>query len=150
MEIRFTVSGLPPKKDSASSMWNQENQVEAIIKLRKAALCAREEAGLDVFRGDFGLKVKLFLPKEYRGGNIADLDNLIGGICDALQRFGGEDENFHNRFKEDPNLKDIYPTEPILIEDDKYLVYLKAEEIFCDIKEPYYVVTVFSCIDNNR
>lgn len=141
MQIAFTVSGLPPKKRQDYAMWNNDAEVLRIIQLRKAALEARRQAGFaGVPWSSVGLKVKIFLSKK--GNNTGDLDTFVAGICDALQAAHQHALNtLHDRFRE-LCLAEIHPRNPILVENDRNVVSIKAEKVLHQTAPSYYTVVV--------
>jgi len=124
--VSFKVSGKPPKKDSGKSMWSHCE----VKLLREIDWGARETAGLnETFKGKVTLIVSIY---DYKNSteSKADLDNLVGGICDGLQ--GSPDE-----YKKE----DLFEGKPILFEDDCQVVRIIAERR--ETEEPtYYIVTV--------
>lgn len=76
--IRFSVQGLPPKKDGANSMWRKGVELPRLMALRKAA--SEAFSGIPpVAAGDVEIKVILFADPT-----AGDLDNFVTGICDGL------------------------------------------------------------------
>ena len=147
-KITFRVPGKPPHK----SEWGGDN-ASLVIKLRKAALDARNKAGYDkCVTSPVKLKMTVYAPniddRYYKqSGNdddkryIGDLDSLIAGTCDYLSRAPEEPgrNNFYpsSLFDKEP---DIGPTIPLIIKDDSQIKIISAEKIFS--KNPSYVVEI--------
>ena len=104
--IEFEVAGeLPPKKDGAKSMWNDGTQEPRLVELRRKA---RAEFAKKEDRRPFTRNIQLTLHLKVGEGflrersqdpnNFGDLDNLVGGVCDGLQRPPSEDERFFPSF----------------------------------------------------
>lgn len=104
--IRFQVEGeLPPKKSGTNSMWNDPNQEPRLIGLRAEAVAAFEKKGYrEPFTKNIQLTVRLrvgegFLRKRsHDPNNFGDLDSLVGGVCDGLQRPPTDKESFFPSF----------------------------------------------------
>ncbi len=77
MKIQFDVSGLPPKKDGANSMWRKGSELARLKSLRKAASEAMKD--LPLVEGNIFIKIQVFADPSK-----GDLDNFITGICDGL------------------------------------------------------------------
>ena len=118
MKYSFEVTGLPPKKDGANSMWKKENSANKIIKLRKKA---RKEFELKrkILTKNIKLSLKIYLNKNTK--QIGDLDNFIGGVCDSLM-FADKKAKIHSNFKENP--KGSFR----LIEEDFQIIKISAEK----------------------
>lgn len=125
MEIRFTVKGLPPLKNGGKSVW-ATNKV-GVDHLREVANNAINEANIKgPLTGFFLFDIKIFMPKDKL--LVADIDNFVGGIFDALQE---PPQGFKSNF-------------PNIINDDANVVSVSAAKIplMSDSDEPYYVVTI--------
>ena len=104
--IRFEVGGeLPPKKSGTNSMWNDSTQEPRLIGLRTEAVAAFEKKGYrEPFTKNIQLKVRLrvgegFLRnRSHDPDNFGDLDSLVGGVCDGLQRPPSDKECFFPSF----------------------------------------------------
>ena len=120
--IQFQVKGeLPPKKGGGISMWNDRTQEPRLIQLRKEAVAAFEKNGSPPpFTKDIQLTLRLkvgegFLRKRSADpNNFGDLDSLVGGVCDGLQRPPLDSECFFPSF--------------CAIEDDSQVVKIAAEK----------------------
>ncbi len=133
MKIKFEVDGRPPRK----SNWGDKD-TELIIKLRKAALVARKDAGED--EGfDKPVKIKLtvyatnIIDMEYKQSGdddpdrfVGDLDSLIAGVCEYLQPAPENPE-----IKIDPMLKKgdgISHDRALIIKNDSQIVEINAKK----------------------
>jgi len=141
IEVSFSVPGFPPNNKNNPSMWGVESQVEPIIRLRMSALLALQEAGLaDPFNSPIYLSLEFHAPEEMLEKKI-DLDNLISGVCDALQpKPNNPDIKIHERFN-NPDISDIHPEKGILFYNDNQIWGINAVKQLSD-KEPFYTVTV--------
>jgi len=144
MRIAFTVQGPPPMKRGEKSMWARKDQAPRVAVLRKEALAARKLAGFDSpFSGAVRLEIQVFVP-EAKFRSIGDLDNLITGVCDALQPAAAKVLPYlHPVFLEDHN-EQIHPTRSILFEDDSQVVSIVANKVITEGPEVYYSVEVNS------
>ena len=141
VEITFCVKGHPPKKISEKSMWSTDSQAALIIELRKQALEARNRAGLDEpIKTKLSLELILF-GSEIELGEIGDLDNLLSGVCDALQPKPNNPELVPSEIYGSPEYEDISPEKVILFENDSNIYKLYAEKRTSK-HEKYYAVTV--------
>ena len=135
IEIVFSVKGTPPNNKNNKSMWGVESQIESIIHLRMSALIALNEAGFsDPFNSHVYISLTINAPEDRIEKNI-DLDNLISGVCDALQpKPGNPDIKVHERFN-NPDFADIHPDKPILFYNDNQIYGIEAtkskEETSC-------------------
>ena len=77
MKTKFTVEGVPPKKDGANSMWRKGPEVPRLKALRKAARTALGDQ--DPLEGPIHLTLRVYAEKP-----AGDLDNFITGVCDGL------------------------------------------------------------------
>lgn len=129
--ISFTVSGLPPKKDGAKSMWLKSAERPRIMALRKAAVEAMHNQ--PPFTSPLHLKICIYA-NSLAGG----LDNFITGICDGLMAA-------HERTPIDYNLWETVPeaarpNHPIAFLDDQHVTKIEAERFRLDSATPYYQV----------
>jgi len=147
-KITFKVDGKPPQK----SEWGGEN-ASLVIKLRKAALKARKDAGRDkCIASPVKLNLVVHAPniddRDYiQSGNddekryVGDLDSLVAGVCDYLSKAPEKPgrNNFSPSvlFNQEP---EINPIIPILIEDDSQIQIITAEKIVSN--ELFYVVEI--------
>ena len=122
-------------------MWSIDNQAPLIIELRKQALKARNRSGLDEpIKTKLSLELKLFGP-EKELEEIGDLDNLLSGVCDALQPKPNNPELVPSEIFNSPELEEISPEKAILFENDSNIYKLYAEKRISK-HEKYYTVTV--------
>jgi len=141
VEVTFCVKGHPPKKTSEKSMWSTENQVPRLIELRKQALEARNQACLsNPFDEKISLELKLF-GSEKELDAIGDLDNLLSGVCDALQPKPNNPTLEVSKSFNSPDLVEISPEKAILFENDANIHMLYAEKKITS-RDQYYTVTV--------
>ncbi len=142
MQIKFKVKGYPPKKRGDKSMWNNDIEVDRVIELRRAALIAREKAGLySSFKTFASISLSVFLPPK-KLHEKKDLDNFVSGICDGLQSASNNTKIFHKNFQQ-KELTNIHPKNDILIEDDSRIVEILARKIVSeDNKSVCYEVVV--------
>ena len=120
--IQFEVRGeLPPKKGGAISMWNDNTQEPRLILFRRGVFAAFEKKGSPrPFTKNIQLKLRLkvgsrFLRKRSADpNNFGDLDSLVAGVCDGLQR-------------PPPNRECFFPSF-CAIENDSQVVKIVAEK----------------------
>lgn len=117
--VEFEVEGVPPKKDQANSSWKRGSTARArTLKLRDVAKAA--------MNGGPPLCGPLRMEAQIRLGRFAgDIDNLIGGILDALQR--------------PPKSAGLIDEEAIIFADDRQVRELSVSIIPGD---PHYSVTI--------
>ncbi|SRR5258708_432633 len=149
MRISFTVHSTPPKKYGSGgdlSMWGQASEVPKIIALRRDAFAVMQKEGFTkCFHSYVKLEFTLFVPTRQLK-SIGDLDNFINGVCNSLQ---AADRNalphIHKDFHRLEH-KNIHPSKPLVIEDDKYIISINAKKIDQDEEKPvqeiYYTITV--------
>ena len=118
MKISFKVTGLPPKKDGANSMWRKGSEFERLRNLRIAAVQAMD--GRSPATSMIHLNLRLYATPEN-----GDLDNFISGICDGLMAA-------HPRTPIDMTLWDDFseqskPQYAICFRDDKQITKISAE-----------------------
>lgn len=83
--IVFDVDGMPPRKDGGHSMWNKDKEVNKLIDLRKQLDATLQKHQIPTPITDYiKLKVEIYLPEKYL--EKSDIDNLVGGICDGIQK----------------------------------------------------------------
>jgi len=141
VEITFCIKNQPPKKISEKSMWSTDSQAPLIIELRKQALKARNRAGLDKpIKTKLTLEMKLF-GSEKELDEIGDLDNLLSGVCDALQPKPNNPELRPSQIFNSPEHEDVSPEKAILYENDSQVYKLQAEKKKSSY-EKYYAVTI--------
>lgn len=120
MKVNFTVEGVPPKKDGASSMWRKGPEVPRLKALRKAARIALGER--DPLEGSVHLTLRVYAETP-----AGDLDNFITGICDGLMAA-------HARTPIDPTVwedlpENARPGAPIAFPDDSAVSSIRAERM---------------------
>ncbi|HEU4323049.1 MAG TPA: hypothetical protein VFS21_07835 [Roseiflexaceae bacterium] len=131
MKLRFSVDGLPPKKDGANSMWRQPDLVERLIALRTRA---REAMGnLPPQASSFHLRVRVEALREE-----GDLDNFITGICDGLMAAKGNWWHDSPRWAE--QLAAIRPDQHIAYTDDRWIDRIEAERVAPEGSQRVYTV----------
>ena len=145
--ITFTVDGKPPQK----SQWGTK-YAYLVVKLRDAALKAREKAGFDqCFTTLIKLNITIYAPNiddtsyVQNGPDdpklyVGDLDSSVSGICDYLHRGPKKGEN---NFTPSPLFDDkpeIRPEIPLIIDDDSKITSIVAEKKTS--KQTYYVVKI--------
>jgi hypothetical protein len=142
MRIKFIVDDQPPKKHGEKSMWAQSTEAMRIVSLRKAALKARQEAGLtEPFSSLVAMEVHVFLPKAQLK-SIGDLDSLVAGVCDGLQ--AADPKVIPCLDKSLSVLRgEADPRKPLLITNDANVVLILARKIaFKESKKYRYEVAV--------
>ncbi|MDO9390472.1 MAG: RusA family crossover junction endodeoxyribonuclease [bacterium] len=122
----FKVKGLPPIKKSEKSMW--ATNVEQIKALKNAAKNAYAGPLLQRVK----LKVTIFINEQDKQG---DLDNMISGICDALQ------EPHKNVTPKTRKKYSVDELKPVFYKDDSQIINIEAVIKSTDEK-PHYIVTV--------
>jgi len=122
-------------------MWSTENQAPLIIELRKQALAARNLAGInEPLLSQLSLELKLFgTQKEL--DEIGDLDNVLSGVCDALQPKPNNPTLDPSTLFDHQGLTEISPEKAILFVNDSKLYKLIAEKRKTK-RDKYYSVTV--------
>ena len=131
MKIFFKVTGIPPKKDGANSMWRKGSEFERLKNLRIAAIQAM--GGRSPATSMFQLHLRLYAAPEN-----GDLDNFITGICDGLMAA-------HPRTPIDTELwsgisEFAQPNKSICYTDDKLIVKIIAERLTSDAHDQHYEV----------
>ena len=153
-KIEFKVQGKPPQK----SEWGGDN-ASLVIKLRKAALKAREKTGRDkCITSPVKLNLTVYAPNiddryyKQTGDDdekrfIGDLDSLIAGVCDYLSRAPEEPgrNNFNPSmlFDADP---DVGPTVSLIIQDDSQIKIISAKKI---ISEKLFYIVEIELLENS-
>ncbi|MFC7759507.1 hypothetical protein ACFQY4_16970 [Catellatospora bangladeshensis] len=80
--VMFAVSGLPPLKNEAKSLFAAEHrQRDRVVRLLEAAAAAAERAGWTCVQDEVELDVTVRSPTRPPG----DATNFLGGIADVLQ-----------------------------------------------------------------
>lgn len=141
VEIAFCVKGHPPKKISDKSMWSTDNQVPLLIELRKQALKARDQVGINTpLKTKLSLELKIF-GSEQELYEIGDLDNLLSGVCDALQPKPNNPTLEVSELFNSPEFEEISPDKAILFDNDSNIYKIHAEKRITSL-EKYYSVTL--------
>lgn len=128
-EITFTVAGLPPKKDGANSMWRKNPEVARLIALRLAAAEALGDQ-LPLAR-DIKLELVVHLARNDR--SIGDLDNMVTGVLDALQRCHDNTPWKSEPAWLAPDVEHVRPDRWAVIVDDVEVVGISARKIVGDL-----------------
>jgi hypothetical protein len=140
--IQFKVEGFPPNQKSHPSIWSDLTQSLWVVDLRKKALESKNNANITgVLTSKIRLDLEIYASKEELD-TMGDLDNLLGGVCDALSACP---RNQTLKFAECffyPDNADIDPTRPLLYNDDKIIRSLEGTKIEI-VGEPYYTVKIF-------
>ena len=80
--LAFEVTGLPPIKSEALSLFSAGHRQAARVRaLLRAACTAAQQSGWTPLSGPVGLDVVLRCPAGHHGGAT----NFLGGIADVLQ-----------------------------------------------------------------
>jgi hypothetical protein len=123
------VTGLPPKKNEAKSMWNDAKRIEHVIRLRQAARSIFET--IKPLTSDLAVVVTLRI--DHKCYNRGDLDNYIGGICDALMATRCSDAQLCKTWNR-AELVDIHPRFAIAYQDDRQIksLHVVIEQVDSD------------------
>jgi hypothetical protein len=120
MKIEFSVSGLPPKKDGANSMWRKGSELERIKALRIAA--HRAMGNYPLAQKWVHLDIKI-----YSHPGDGDLDNFITGICDSLMAAHPHTPwNIPDWINIDPQ---VQPIHPVVYKDDVLVKKISSERL---------------------
>lgn len=131
MKISLKVTGLPPKKDGANSMWRKGSELERLKNLRIAAVQAMD--GKSSATSAIHLKLKL-----YTGPENGDLDNFITGICDGLMAANPRTPINIELWCGIPER--AHPNKSICYTDDKLVAKITAERLTSDAHDQHYEV----------
>lgn len=146
--IVFKVYGKPPQK----SEWGGKN-ADLVIKLREAALQARNKTGFDqCFTTPVKVSITIYAPnidnRNYSQSTsddpklyIGDLDSLVAGICDYLHKGPTEGENKFESSSLFDDKPEIGIDVPLIVDDDSKITNIIAEKKVSK-KEIYYVVKI--------
>jgi len=118
--ITIVVTGLPPKKDGAASMWRKPAEIPRIKALRLAAVEAM--AGKPPLAGPLALTLRL-----YAECGVGDLDNFITGICDGLMAAHGRTPLDGAAWDDLPAA--ARPGQAIVYRDDAWVTKIVAERL---------------------
>ncbi len=133
-KISFDVYDKPPKK----SQWGKDN-AKLIIKLREAALKARNDKGIKkYYTGHVKLNLIVYAPNitnlnyiqkddDDPEKYIGDLDSLVAGVCDYIQK-GPKEENLFTAHPSFKNKPEIAPDKALIIYDDSQIVEINAKK----------------------
>ena len=137
MRLQFTVTGYPPKKDGAQSMWGKPLEARRLAELRLACLNALQ--GNPPLQSNIKLTLKIHVG-AVNDQTTGDLDTFVTGICDGLMAAypGGKLDPIWNK----PELSNIHPIKWWAIVDDYQVVYIQAEKIIGDGNQPWYEVAL--------
>lgn len=136
MRIEFRVSGLPPKKDGATSMWNKKAEVPRLIKLRREALRSMKDDSL--LHRNIRLHLRIHVARAEKNP-VGDLDNFVTGVCDGLMKADGSAKLDQEWAATE---RGIHPSKPIAIVDDSALNFIQAEKTVGDTEESWYRVSL--------
>ncbi len=145
MRLQFTVTGYPPKKDGAQSMWGKQHEVKRLVGLREAALNALN--GNPPLRTNIKLTLKIHVG-AVNNRTTGDLDTFVTGVCDGLMAADprAKLDPIWNRLDwlgvSNKHLSNIHPSKCLAIVDDCEVVYIQAEKIIGDTNQPWYEVTL--------
>ncbi len=131
MGVRFTVQGLPPKKDGANSMWRKSTEVPRLKALRSVAVQAMQ----GVVWQSSPLCLRLRICAAIGEG---DLDNFITGICDGLMGAHWNTPIIIDEWQDVPEA--ARPYYAIAFRDDKWIMRIVAERLVPDDRERFYEV----------
>jgi hypothetical protein len=135
-KYRFTVKGLPPKKDGANSMWGKDLEADRLIKLRIAAAMAFGDD--PPLRDSINLEVSVNIPQN--GRTIGDLDNFITGICDGLMAC--DQRSKLSPLFNNPEYGDVHPTKALGMVDNNEIISIAAKKVIGECQELFYTVSI--------
>ena len=129
-KIIFKVDGKPPQK----SEWGGKN-ADLVIKLREAALQARNKSGFDqCFTTPIKLSITIHVPDYSQliiddpKLHVGDLDSLVAGVCDYLHKGPKKGENKFELSSLFDSKPEIGPDIPLIIDDDSKITNIIAEK----------------------
>jgi len=128
--LTFSVPGLPPKKDGANSMWRKHPEVDRLIALRLAAAGALG----DRQPLDRGVKVTLVVHLVRNDRSMGDLDNMVTGVLDGLQRAHPNTPWDQEPKWHEPEHRHIQPDTWAAITDDVEVVEIVARKVVGDVE----------------
>jgi len=142
--IEFSVDGKPPKK-TKPSLWSQKSkQTTQVVNLRKAALKALGEDGLDDrFHGPVKLTLTVYDPnpleRKDRHDYLGDLDGLVAGVFESLQPSPPETNKLkiHSLLKQN---KEISHNVALIVADDAQIATTVAKKR--ENKKSFYTVII--------
>lgn len=133
---KFRVSGLPPKKGGALSMWGTE-EAYRVKALREAA--AEGFGGAPPLVRGIRLTIRIYVGLEnYR--QIGDLDTFIAGICDGLMAADPK-AKIHSIW-DSTRCTPIDPSRSVGIQDDAEVMFVTAEKTIGPKPEVFYEVEI--------
>ena len=136
--LEFSVTGRPPKKDGAKSLWSSD-EASYVLKLRESAYQDRLAIGLtNCFDCPVRLELKVFSPNILQPSHdyVSDLDSMIAGVFESIQP---AHPYAPNSIIFQVN-KEIRPEIPLIVKDDSQIISVKAEKIKSD--STYYIVKI--------
>lgn len=133
MRIAFSVTGVPPKKDGANSMWRKGPEVVRLKTLRAAALEALGSRDIPVG----SVRLTLTLWADRRAG---DLDNFITGIYDGLMAAHAGTPIDDSLWADVP--AGAQPGRQVALQDDSWVSSITAERFASDLTGQRYEVTI--------
>jgi len=143
-QIKFKVNGKPPKK-KGKSMWSKDStQTQAVLDLRQKAYDSSK--GIEIFRGAVKLTLTIYDPNPLeridRHDYLGDLDALIGGVCDALQKSPPENNELiiHDSFKEKNEIR--HDKELIISDDAQITTTISQKRKNNKDNESYYIISI--------
>jgi len=143
-QIKFKVNGKPPKK-KGKSMWSKDSsQTQAVLDLRQKAYDSSK--GIEIFRGAVKLTLTIYdsnpLERIDRHDYLGDLDALIGGVCDALQKSPPENNELviHDSFKEKNEIR--HDKELIISDDAQITTTISQKRKNSKDNESYYIISI--------
>jgi|TARA_B100000809_G_scaffold183276_1_gene181094 hypothetical protein len=143
-QIKFKVNGKPPKK-KGKSMWSKgSTQTQAVLDLRQKAYDSSK--GIEIFRGAVKLTLTIYDPNPLeridRHDYLGDLDALIGGVCDALQKSPPENNELiiHDSFKEKNEIR--HDKELIISDDAQITTTISQKRKNNKDNESYYIISI--------
>lgn len=139
VSIGFRVDEKPPKKIRGKSLWTADSQASLVKALREAAYSERKKLEINPFKGNITLVIEVHLPALNNNPKKpeafwGDLDNLVTGVCESLQKAYSQYKFIDN----DPTGGD-----PILYDDDSQIEAIHASKIVVpDLETAYYKVSL--------
>ena len=136
--MTFTVPDLPTKKDGANSMWRKRAEVDRLIAPRLDAAATLGDH--PPMAGPVAVVLEVHVgPTNSRA--IGDLDNMITGVLDGLQRAAPGTPWDREPQWQLPEHAHIRPDTFAVIVDDDDVVEVSARKVMGD-EEPWYRVVV--------
>lgn len=137
VRIEFRVDEKPPKKIRGKSLWTAESQSKLVRELRRVAFAKRKSMGIEVLDGEISLEIKIFVSEINNEPNrpesfVGDLDNLISGICESLQK-----AHYLYTYGDDPA-----GGKPIIYMDDNQIISIKAIKEMIPKGDVYYEIVI--------